>query len=212
MAPIVIFAFNRLNTLISTVESLKLNPEAKMSDLIFFVDGPRKNKKGEAEIVSTIQEYIKNVDGFKSIKYFFSTENKGLAPSIISGVTHIINEYGRAIILEDDLYVSKSFLRFMNQMLDTYKDDERIFQISGYSPKLSWNLKNDIYLNGIAQSWSWATWKDRWDSVDWQVLDFQQFSKDQKLQRAFNSHGSDLSGMLKSYMNGNISSWYILFC
>lgn len=212
MAPIIIFAFNRLNTLISTIESLKLNPEAKWSDLIFFVDGPRKMKSGEQEIVSKVQEYIKSIEGFKSIKYYFSNENMGLAPSIISGVTHIIDEYGTAIVLEDDLYVSKSFLRYMNQMLETYQNDHRIFQISGYSPKLSCHISEDIYLNERAQSWSWATWKDRWDSVDWQVLDYEHFSKDRKLQKAFNSHGSDLSGMLKGYMTGYINSWYIRFC
>lgn len=212
MNPIIIFAFNRLDSLISTVESLKANPEASESDLIFYVDGPRQNKHGEDEKVKEVQNYVKTVNGFKSIKYFFSDENKGLAPSIIAGVTETINQYGSVIVIEDDLYVSKSFLRYMNQMLEVFKNDKRIFQISGYSTRMSFNINSDMYLNGRARSWTWATWKDRWDSVDWEVSDYAQLSKDRALQKAFNSHGSDLFNMLKRYKQGKISSWYIRFC
>ncbi|MDE6478935.1 MAG: glycosyl transferase [Muribaculaceae bacterium] len=212
MSPIIVFAFNRLDSLKTTIKALKFNPEAKDSDLYIFVDGPRPQKKDEAEKVSQVREYVKTITGFKSLNYVFSPLNKGLAPSIIEGVTNVINSYGKAIVVEDDLYVSKSFLRFMNQMLNTFENDERIFQISGFSTKIATHIEGDVYLNGRAQSWSWATWKDRWDTVDWEVKDFDILCGDRNKQKAFNSHGSDLFVMLRNHKRGIISSWYVRFC
>ena len=82
LAPIIIFAFNRLDVLKRTIDSLLQNKEASESELYVFVDGPRKNKEGEAEKVSLVQDYVKTITGFKSLHYTFSTTNKGLANSI----------------------------------------------------------------------------------------------------------------------------------
>ena len=212
-APIIIFAFNRLNSLKRTVSSLLENEEAKDSDLFIFVDGPRKSKNEEKKQVAAVQDFVKTISGFKSLTFKFAQENKGLAKSIIEGTTDVINEYNQVIVLEDDLVVSKSFLKFMNKMLKLYENDERVMQISGFGCKLT-NLKNypyDIYMNERAHSWSWATWKNRWDSVDWSVEDFETLKKSKKMQKSFNKRGSDLFKMLKGYMTGMNNSWFIRF-
>lgn len=67
LAPIIVFAFNRLDTLKNTINSLLQNEEAKLSDLFVFVDGPRENKQGEKEKVKAVQEYVKNIIGFKKL-------------------------------------------------------------------------------------------------------------------------------------------------
>lgn len=211
-SPIIVFAFNRLDSLSSTIKSLKENPEAKESDLYVFVDGPRKHKPDEKYKVSKVQEYVRGISGFKTVNYTFSIENKGLATSIIEGVTQVIDRYGKVIVVEDDLVVSKSFLRFMNQMLQAFEKDDRIFQISGFSTKITHRIEGDIYLNGRAQSWTWGTWKDRWEQIDWEVEDFPELSSNRTLRKSFNSHGSDLFGMMKRFKEGKISSWYIRFC
>lgn len=212
MSPIIVFAFNRLDVLKPTVQALLRNPEASESDLFIFVDGARPDKAGEAEKVEDVRRYVRSISGFRSVSHVFSEKNKGLAPSIIEGVTSVIDRYGKVIVVEDDLHVSKSFLRFMNLMLDTFENDERIFQISGFSTKMTGRMEGDIYLNGRAQSWTWATWKDRWDSVDWEVKDYEILCSDRRMRKSFNSHGSDLFGMLRNYKNGVISSWYVRFC
>lgn len=213
LAPIVIFAFNRPNALKNTIQSLLQNTEARESELYIFVDGARENYKGEAEKVLTIQQYVLSITGFKSVNYRFSKINQGLAKSIISGTTEIINKYGRAIIVEDDLYLSKSFLRYMNEMLNRYEDDRRVMQVTGYGAKLTkpYDYTWDVYLNERAHSWSWGTWKDRWESIDWDVKDFPQLQASWKLRRAFCKRGSDLYGMLKGYIDGRNNSWYIRF-
>lgn len=212
-APVIIFAFSRLDALKSTIASLLKNREAKKSDLFVFVDGPRHNKEGEAEKVLSVQEYVKTITGFKSVNYRFSDSNKGLASSIISGTTEVINKYGKVIVVEDDLYLSQSFLRYMNEMLNWYEQDGQVMQVSGYGSILTrpCDYTWDVYLNERAHSWTWGTWKDRWDTVDWEVADFPQLRANRKLQRAFCKRGSDLYGMLKGYMEGKNNSWYIRF-
>lgn len=212
-APIVIFAFNRLEPLKTCVASLLSNSEAAESDFIVFVDGARVGKEGEDEKVKSVQRYVKSITGFKSLTYFFAEQNKGLANSIIDGSTYVVKKYGRIIVVEDDLYVSKSFLRFMNEMLDTFENDERIMQVSGYGCKLTrlCDYPYDAYLNERAHSWTWATWENRWKTVDWDVKDYDELLKSPKLQKSFNKRGSDLFGMLKGYMEKKNKSWYIRF-
>ena len=212
-APIVIFAFNRLDPLKRLVASLLENEEAKESNLFVFVDGPRQSKIDEKEKVLSVRKYVTTITGFKTVNYRFHDENKGLANSIIAGTSEIINQYNRVIVLEDDLVVSKSFLRYMNEMLCLYENDSRIMQISGYGCKLTKvnDYPYDIYMNERAHSWSWATWKNRWDSVDWNVKDFSQLLSSKELQRKFNRRGSDLFKMLSGYMTGKNNSWYIRF-
>ena len=117
-APIVVFGFNRPNALKNTIVSLLNNEEAKFSDLFVFVDGPREGKMGEKEKVKDVREYVKSITGFKSLHFTFAENNKGLADSIIGGVSEVINLYGRVIVLEDDLVLMPNFLNFLNQGLD----------------------------------------------------------------------------------------------
>lgn len=212
-APIIIFAFNRLEPLKATVASVLRNTEAAESDLYVFVDGARPNKEGEAEKVKAVQDYVRTISGFKSVTFSFSDANKGLGPSIIAGVTEVINQYGRAIVLEDDLVIARGFLSYMNTMLDLFEKDKRVMQISGYSSELHLpkSYPWDIYMSGRAHSWSWATWMERWVTVDWEVKDFDQLANDAKAIKAFNTFGSDLFGMLKGWKERRNNSWYIRF-
>lgn len=212
-APIVLFAFNRLEPLKACVASLLKNTEAMETDLIVFVDGHRANKEGEAEKVKNVRQFVRSITGFKSVETHFSEVNKGLANSIIGGVTEVFNKYGRVIVLEDDLYVAPTFLSYMNTMLTAYKNDERIMQVSGYSSLIRHPERYhcDHYLSGRAHSWSWGTWKDRWQTVDWEVKDFEELEANKNLQRAFCKYGSDLFGMLKAWKYGRNNSWYIRF-
>lgn len=213
-APIIIFAFNRLESLKHTVSSLLQNEEAAVSDLFVFVDGARPNINGEDEKVHAVQDYVKTITGFKRLTYTFSDSNKGLGPSIISGVTDVINKYGRAIVLEDDLYVARGFLSYMNTMLEAYEQDHRIMQISGFSTKvkLPQDYPYDIYLNRRGESWSWGTWKDRWNSIDWDLKDYDEIKNDKALQRRFNDIGSDLFDMLRQCAEEGAKLWAVKFC
>lgn len=212
LAPIILFVYNRIDHTKRTIESLKSNYFAKESFLFIFSDGP----KDDADIkkVNEVRKYINSIKGFKKIIIIERKKNLGLANSVISGVSYVFNKYEKVIVLEDDLISSKYFLEYMNMMLDKYKKEKCIYSITGYNhPKkllpIPKSYEYDIYFNYRAASWSWATWKDRWESVDWKVKDYDLFLKNKKLQREFNFSGFDKTKMLKSQIEGKIDSWAI---
>lgn len=211
-APIIVFAFNRLEPLKVTISSLLSNSESSESKLFVFVDGPRKDKNGENKKVEEVRNFIRSITGFKSIEYQFSENNRGLGNSIIAGVTAIINRYGRAIVLEDDLVLSGNFLSFMNHALNQYENEKNVFSICGYSNKVKvpFDYHYDAYFCTRSSSWGWATWADRWNSVDWELKDWDRYQQHRK---EFNRWGgSDCWKMLNDWHDGRNKSWAIRFC
>jgi hypothetical protein len=211
LAPVCLFTYNRLNETVRTVEALKNNRLAPETDLWVFSDGP-KSEDSKA-LVANVRAYLSKISGFKTVELIESKENMGLAKSIISGVSFVMSKYGSVIVLEDDLLTSTNFLDFMNQALVYYKDDPEVISISGYTldlPSLPGSL--DYYFGYRASSWGWGTWEDRWDTIDWEVKDYNQFINDSKRKALFKRGGSDLVGMLRNQMEGRIDSWAIRFC
>ena len=175
LSPICLFTYNRLDETRQTVEALKRNFLAPLSCLYIFSDGPKDETITQK--VNEVRQYIKTIGGFKAIKIFESPVNRGLAKSIIDGVTQIIEKYGRVIVLEDDLITSPNFLDFMNYALEFYQNKERVLSISGYSFSINYpnDYKYDVAIGFRASSWGWATWKDRWNKIDWRVNDYSSF-------------------------------------
>ena len=215
LAPIVLFVYNRLVHTKKTIESLKRNNLAKDTELFIYSDGP-KNEIDEKN-VQDVRKYIQSVSGFKNVKIIERDKNLGLANSIISGVTEVINKYGKVIVIEDDLITSPAFLNYMNKLLDIYKNDKKVYSITGYNfpptlMKIPKDYSYDIYFSPRAGSWSWATWKDRWDKADWKIKDYNKFKKSKKMQNQFNNGGDDMSQMLIKQAEGKIDSWAIRWC
>ena len=115
--------------------------------------------------------------------------------------------------MEDDLITSANFLDFMNQALDYYIDRQKVFSIAGYSIKIRFpeNHNSDVFLRGRPTSWGWATWKDRWSSVDWELKDWRRSQKRNGEAEMLEEHGSDLYSMLLDYIDGKNDSWAVRF-
>lgn len=211
-APICLFTYNRLEETKKTIAALKNNLLAKESELFVFSDGWKKEK--DKYKVIEVREFLKKIDGFKNITIFESDKNKGLANSIIDGVTNILKTHEKIIVLEDDLITAPNFLNFMNSSLCYYRNNNKIFSISGYTLDLSIlpSLKKDVYLGVRASSWGWGIWRNRWNAIDWHVKDYSTFEKSFVKKYKFNRGGSDMSRMLKNQMQGKIDSWAIRWC
>ncbi|MGD8780747.1 MAG: glycosyltransferase [Ignavibacteria bacterium] len=209
-APIVLFVYNRPKHTQKTISSLIQNEFADNSLLYIYADGPKENDSSQDDI-SKVRGIINSVSGFKSVNIIERDKNLGLANSIIQGVTEVLKNYDKAIIVEDDLVSSKYFLSFMNKALENFKEDQKIFSISGYSYPISFpNYYNEnIFLSPRASSWGWGTWRNRWEKVDWEISDFDKFITDKKAQADFNKGGNDLTKMLNKQMKGEIDSWAI---
>ena len=214
-APIAVFVYNRPDKTKALFESLSRNVLAKESDLYIFSDAA-KDSRAESG-VKEVRKYVQSLvvkDWFKRVTLHMADSNRGLAGSIINGVTDILDRYGRIIVLEDDLVLSAYFLTYMNECLDFYREDKRIWSIDGYShnPVRPEGYDREVYLTYRASSWGWGTWKDRWDMVDWEVRDYGSFRFDPVANIRLKRGGNDLPSMLRAYKKGRIDSWAIRWC
>ncbi|WP_082409637.1 glycosyltransferase [Methylomonas koyamae] len=130
LAPIVLFVYNRPWHTQKTVEALQNNELALESELIIYSDAPKYEDSKQA--VLGVRSYIKSIIGFKKVTIIEREKNWGLAKSIIDGVTTVVNQYGKVIVLEDDLVTSQFFLKFMNEALNFYEGEAKVFHVSGY--------------------------------------------------------------------------------
>jgi len=209
LAPVVLFVYNRPDHTRRTVESLVANDLAAQSQLFIFSDGS-KNEADRAA-VEEVRRYIRSIQGFRSVTITQRELNSGLAKSVINGVTEMFQVHERQIVMEDDLLTSTDFLTFMNEMLDEYEKESRIFSVSGFNfavrPPEGYGY--DAFCSYRSSSWGWGTWKNRWECADWNVSDYEEFRKDKNRQKLLNRGGSDLSYMLGLQMAGAVDSWAI---
>lgn len=218
VAPIAVFVYNRSDHTKLTIEALQRNKYARESDLFIFSDGakvtgnPERDRDTENR-VNAVRDYIATVGGFRNVTLNLRESNYGLAKSIIEGVTEIINRYGRIIVLEDDLITSPAFLTYMNLALERYESEKKVYSVTGYSFIGRYNRKSDMPATcflPITNSWSWGTWKDRWDQFDAEASGWEHLFKDPRERKRFDFGGSyDYSNMLKRQMQQGIDSWAI---
>lgn len=157
-APIAYFAFNRPAHTERTLAALAANPQAATTDLHAFVDGPRN--EAERLLVAAVLDIVRAAQGFRSVTVHASETNQGLYRAITGGVSRVLADAGRVIVVEDDILVSPFFLSYMNEGLDRFEADSRVGSIHAYSPPIA-GLPDYFFLRG-GDCWGWATWADRW--------------------------------------------------
>lgn len=207
-APIALFVYNRPVHTRRTVKALLKNKLAGESDLFIFSDAPKTPEAAEA--VREVREYIRTITGFRSVSIIERDKNFGLANSIIDGVTSVVNERGRIIVLEDDLVVTPHFLDFMNRALDKYENEQQVIQVSGYMFPVKVKIKEDALFLPLTTSWGWATWKRAWQLFDPDAKGYAQVKADLALRKRFNLDGAyDYFSMLEAQLAGRVDSWAV---
>ena len=205
--PVVLFVYHRLDHLRKTVEALQKNDLVDKTELIVYSDAPAKPEHQQG--VEEVRAYLSKIKGFKNVNVIAQTQNQGLAKSIVSGVTEQINKYDRIIVLEDDLETSPYFLRFMNEALDLYKDDEKVMQVSGFTFSMGEKLPESFFV-AHAPSWGWATWKRAWDHLSLDVDQHIKKIKENKLEYRFNvDDGTDFFSHLVANKNAVLNTWAV---
>lgn len=206
-APLLLFVYNRPDHTLQTIDALKKNELSEETDLVIFSDAP--SKSNHENDVLKVRELIHGVSGFKSVEIIERRTNMGLAASIIDGVTKVCNERGRVIVLEDDLVTSPYFLRYMNDALNLYSDDERVISVCAYAFPLNCSMPENYFLCDPG-CWGWATWKRGWDLFEQDGLKLLSALQNKKLEYRFNfSNSYDYIGMLKSQISGINDSWAV---
>ncbi|HVF38863.1 MAG TPA: hypothetical protein VM939_03110 [Gemmatimonadaceae bacterium] len=160
-APLALFAFNRLDLLQTTLASLERSRGFLSSPVHIFSDGARLDHPAEVAEVARLREWVREWCAQYGATLHEARTNRGLRTSIVSGVSDLLRVHDSVIVLEDDLVVSPSFLTFMNQAVDMYRDRRDIFQVSGYFVPHRRRLP-PIGLLRVPGSWGWATWRRAW--------------------------------------------------
>jgi hypothetical protein len=207
LAPIVLFVYNRPVHVKKTLESLCNCEKSQESELFMYCDGPKHPEDEKA--VQEVRDIVKSRKWCGTVNIIEHDKNWGLAKSVINGVTEIINRYGKAIVLEDDLILSPQFLNFMNDALDIYKNDEEVMHISGYMFPVKGILPETFFYRATS-CWGWATWKRAWEkfelSCDRLLAKFQNENR----LKAFDIDGStQYYKMLQDQATGKRDSWAI---
>lgn len=212
-APIALFAYNRPEHTEKTVEALRKNIGADRSELYVFCDAAKNDSAREK--VERTRSFVRNITGFQAVHITEREENFGLAKSVIAGVTEVVGRHGRVIVMEDDLLTCPYFLQYMNRALEKYEREKQVFSVTGYSHFPNGNEKlPESYFLKVFSSWSWATWKDRWDLFDADAVGWERTKTDERLRDRFDYGGClDNSLMLRQQMEDHIlDSWAIRAC
>jgi hypothetical protein len=206
LAPIVFFAFRRPLETLQSLYTLSRCPEAGRSKLYVFCDGPR-SPRDEAAVRRT-RDVIRSQPWCGSVELIESEQNRGLARSVIDGVTRVCEEHGRVIVVEDDLLIARGFLKYMNEALDRYAECERVMTVTGHTFDIGDPQPRAVFLPD-ATSWSWATWSRAWRHFEEHPTGLERL-EDPAVRRRFNIDDSyDYAGMLRAQLAGQIDSWAI---
>jgi hypothetical protein len=149
---------------IKTIEGLE---KSGCKHLTVYIDGPTsdKDKTEQLEIIKKLQN--SNIPHEIRLR----NENLGLAKSITSAITEMFNNNDALIIIEDDCVPEIGFYKYMDYMLNTYKNKPDIGSVCGYVyPVISKMVSEDTaFISDRFCPWGWATWKNRWDSFNFDL-------------------------------------------
>ena len=201
---VALFTYNRPWHTRQVLDGLRRN---QIEELHVFQDGLRQGDPAQPH--RQVGGLIENIN-FCRTSIVRRPENLGLARSIISGVTGLLQSHQAIVVLEDDCVPSSVFLAYMREMLERLRENPRVFSISGYGlPEFPADYPYDVCFAPLSSSWGWATWADRWRKFDPEARGWEEVLRDRASRRAFEAPGSIFSRLLEMQMAGKIDSWGI---
>jgi hypothetical protein len=211
IAPVVLFVYDRLNHTRETIEALLLNSLASET-IIYIYSDAAKNENVVAK-VENIRSYLHSISGFKEVIVYEREKNLGLAKSIVDGVSYVVDKHGSVIVLEDDLVTSPFFLKFMNESLEKFKNNPKVWHVAGwsYSFNNSMTFHDDTFLWRGMNCWGWATWSDRWELFEKNPIALvESFSKDDIYKFNIDGYHNFWKQVLKN-KSGSMNTWAIFW-
>ncbi len=206
LAPIGVSTYSRINHLKQTIKSLQENTLAAESVLYIFSDAP---KAGDQEKVQTVRDFLKTIEGFKRVE-IVERETNSRTYNNRQGMRMLLDQYGKMIFLEEDVVTAPSFLEFMNQALEAYKHNHRIFSISGYCPpiKIPKDYQPDVYALRRFCAWGFGIWKDRYDLIKMTLSadEVNALLNSRKESSGFGVGGLDMLNMLRKEQDGQLDA------
>ncbi|RZK43732.1 MAG: glycosyltransferase family 2 protein [Pedobacter sp.] len=207
LAPIALFVYNRPRHTERTVKFLQQNELAAESRLFIYSDGAKADI--DEATVQEVRDFIKTIDGFKSVSIIERSSNMGLANSVIDGVTHLTSIYDQVIVFEDDLISSPYTIRYFNEALNRYREVDKVMHVGAYMYPLATENLPESFFYRAATSWGWATWKRAWINFEPNIDTLmRQFDNSKK--SAFSiEHTMNFWRQMQQFKKGKNNSWAI---
>ncbi|MDD3437175.1 MAG: hypothetical protein PHC64_08505 [Candidatus Gastranaerophilales bacterium] len=140
--------FNRTDTTQKVFGQIRV---AKPPRLYIASDGSREGRAGEKEAVEELRKWVlENIDWDCQVKTLFREQNLGCGKAVSSAITWFFNQEADGIILEDDCLPSQSFFNYCEELLDYYKEDKRIWHISGANLLRTTDLEESYYFSNFS--------------------------------------------------------------
>jgi hypothetical protein len=163
--PVLFIIFNRPDTTKIVFEAIR---EAKPKKLFVAADGPRKNKDGENQLCNEARKFATDIDWDCELKTLFRDENRGCGVGPSEAMTWFFSQVEEGIILEDDCLPNLSFFTFCEELLEKYKNDEKVMHIGGTNSQFGKKRnKYSYYFSKYPHIWGWATWKRAWQKFNY---------------------------------------------
>lgn len=189
--PVLVLAFNRPDTTQRVLESLRA---ARPREVFFAVDGARAQRDAERERVFEVRRLTGTIDWECRIHTLFREENLGCKLAVSHAITWFFSEVESGVVIEDDCIADPSFFRFAAELLDRYRDDERVIVVSGDNFQLGRRRTADsYYFSRYVHVWGWASWRRAWRLYDHAMASWPQLRK---------------SGWLTEFLNDKAASDY----
>ncbi|MFA5370488.1 MAG: hypothetical protein WC053_01400 [Sideroxydans sp.] len=206
LAPIGMSTYGRLQHVQQTIAALQKNELAKESELFIFSDAP---KAGDEEKVEAVRRFLRTVDGFKVVHLFEREKNDRVANNR-GGMRMLLEKYGRMIFLEEDIVTAPSFLSFMNEALDKYKNDPQIFAVNGYTPPINIpaDYQSPVILLPRFAAWGFGMWKKKFDEIIMEITPemYRELRSDKSRAQQYCQGGEDIITQLWLQAHGFIEA------
>ena len=162
--PVTLIIFNRPNQTEKVFEVIR---QAKPPKLLVIADGPRADRPGEEEKCAAARAIIERVDWDCEVFKDYSDTNLGCDPRIIKGLNWVFDTVEESIILEDDCVPHPTFFPYCEELLERYRHDQRIMNVSGQNV-LFGRKRTDYsyYFSRFTLCWGWASWRRSWQYFD----------------------------------------------
>tara|TARA_Y100000816_G_scaffold211549_1_gene157179 strand:+ start:2540 stop:3481 length:942 start_codon:yes stop_codon:yes gene_type:complete len=211
-SPLVVFTYLRFNKLKKLINKLKSNKISKQTEIIFFSDFAKD--KSELEKVKRVRNYLFKINGFKKKKIILRKKNYGNGKNIIDGLKYVFKKHKSAIILEDDLEIEQNFLSFMNLCLNKYRNNKKVWHISGWNFDFRPLHNNfDVFFSRNMNCWGWGTWRDRWKYFEKKPDKLiKYFDKNLDKKKKFNLNNNlNYFGQILRNKNNKINTWAVFW-
>jgi hypothetical protein len=209
-APVVMIGYNREWAIKKSLTNLSQCKGVEKRDVFVYIDAPYRieDARSVSEMIDAAQEFKNKIPKLRIIS---RSVNYGVPGNLVEAITEIVNKYGRIIFFEDDVLVSRTFLEYMDEGLEKFESDPKIWSINGYCDHMlyiPWFYSGDVFLSPRVNAWGFGTWKDRWNAVDFSLEEWKKTNKNKSEIKKIEARlGWRFSKCLNDLLEGKDRTW-----